>query len=108
MEITARFNSTCPVCGHQIQAGTTCEWKRGQKARHITCPEGAPARTGPKKTGQLWEECPQCGREPVYMPLHLCDECWPANPEPPKIDTTCPEPYRRGIGQGFGANEDGD
>jgi rubrerythrin len=29
------------------------------------------------KTGQLWEPCEQCGREPVYMPLLLCDKCWP-------------------------------
>ena len=28
-------------------------------------------------TGQLWEACPRCGREPVYMPLHLCEKCWP-------------------------------
>jgi hypothetical protein len=28
------------------------------------------------KQGQLWEPC-KCGREPVYMPLHLCDKCWP-------------------------------
>jgi len=31
----------------------------------------------PKKTGQLWEECPHCGSEPVYMPLNLCGACWP-------------------------------
>lgn len=29
-----------------------------------------------EKRGQLWEPC-GCGREPVYMPLHLCDRCWP-------------------------------
>lgn len=28
-------------------------------------------------TGQLWEPCPRCGAEPVYMPLHLCESCWP-------------------------------
>lgn len=27
--------------------------------------------------GQLWERCEKCGREPVYMPLHLCEHCWP-------------------------------
>ena len=31
----------------------------------------------PAQTGQLWEPCENCGREPVYMPLHVCDECWP-------------------------------
>lgn len=30
----------------------------------------------PVKIGQLWEPC-RCGKEPVYMPLHLCDACWP-------------------------------
>lgn len=27
--------------------------------------------------GQLWEPCCACGAEPVYMPLHLCSNCWP-------------------------------
>ena len=31
----------------------------------------------PEKTGQLWEECEHCGAEPIYMPLMLCDRCWP-------------------------------
>ena len=35
----------------------------------------APAATL-AKGGQLWEPC-RCGKEPVYMPLHLCDACWP-------------------------------
>lgn len=30
--------------------------------------------------GQLWEPCPKCGHEPVLMPLHLCEKCWPAKP----------------------------
>ena len=29
------------------------------------------------KEGQLWESCDNCGQEPVYLPLHLCDKCWP-------------------------------
>lgn len=33
--------------------------------------------TVPAKDGQLWEKCEQCGTVPVYMPLHLCDKCWP-------------------------------
>ncbi|MGP9551763.1 hypothetical protein [Halomonas sp. AOP42-D1-22] len=28
-------------------------------------------------TGQLWEPCVSCGSEPVYMPLHRCEQCWP-------------------------------
>ena len=31
----------------------------------------------PEKTGQLWEPCEHCGREPIYMPLHVCEHCWP-------------------------------
>ncbi len=34
-------------------------------------------RTIPEMCGQLWEECERCGREPVYQPLFLCEECWP-------------------------------
>lgn len=30
-----------------------------------------------RKTGQLWEPCEVCGKEPVYMPLMLCSRCWP-------------------------------
>ena len=29
------------------------------------------------KAGQLWEPCEQCGQEPSYLPLHVCDNCWP-------------------------------
>lgn len=33
--------------------------------------------SGITPSGQLWEACGICGKEPVYMPLHLCHECWP-------------------------------
>jgi len=36
----------------------------------------AAVNRAPQKQGQLWEPC-QCGREPIYMPLHLCANCWP-------------------------------
>ncbi len=107
MTITAKFAGRCTKCGGQIAAGEQIEWERGAGAKHVKCPE-KPVNARPKKTGQLWEECPQCGREPVYMPLHLCDHCWPKTPTQPVIDTTCREPYRRGIGQGFGSGEDAD
>lgn len=51
------------------------EWKRRQKNK-----APAPVAGGayiPKKEGQVWEPCERCGREPAYMPLHLCDKCWP-------------------------------
>lgn len=38
-------------------------------------PVSAPA--APAQQGQLWEPCERCGAEPVYMPLHLCERCWP-------------------------------
>lgn len=31
----------------------------------------------PIKEGQLWEPCPKCGNEPVWMPLNVCERCWP-------------------------------
>ena len=31
----------------------------------------------PVRQGQLWEPCERCGAEPVYMPLRLCEKCWP-------------------------------
>ena len=34
-------------------------------------------RAIPEMCGQLWEECKRCGREPVYQPLFLCEQCWP-------------------------------
>jgi len=108
MTITAKYPGRCTKCGGHIAAGEQIEWEKGAGASHVKCPEDRPAQNGPKKTGQLWEPCPRCGNEPVYMPLHLCDDCWPKHPVTPKIDTSCREPYRRGIGQGFGAGEDGD
>lgn len=38
MQITARYSSSCPACGHTIAAGTKVEWSRGAKARHVQCP----------------------------------------------------------------------
>lgn len=58
-----------------------------------------------KLSGQLWEGCPICGREPVYMSLGgYCEKC---GRQDEKISTECAEPYRRGIGHGFGDGEDG-
>lgn len=27
--------------------------------------------------GQIWDQCESCGAEPSYLPLHLCEKCWP-------------------------------
>jgi hypothetical protein len=58
---------------------------------------------------QLWQECDRCGGEPVHA-SELCDNCCGCTRNEPneKIDNTCLEPYRRGIGQGFGSTEDGE
>lgn len=37
MTITAKFNSTCPVCRGQILAGDPVEWEPGEKAVHVAC-----------------------------------------------------------------------
>jgi len=29
------------------------------------------------RQGQVWEGCERCGKEPSYLPLHLCNKCWP-------------------------------
>ena len=60
------------------------------------------------KKGQLWQEC-FCGTEPVCVDCEKCKRhcrCDSGKPDY-KIDLTCAEPYRRGIGQGFGSTEDG-
>jgi hypothetical protein len=58
--------------------------------------------------GQLWQEC-YCGTEPVCASCEKCKRhCTCGEPHREPIDTACQEPYRRGIGQGFGNTEDGD
>lgn len=58
--------------------------------------------------GQLWQEC-FCGTEPVCSSCEKCNRhCTCGKPIVEKIDNTCREPYRRGIGQGFGDTEDGE
>lgn len=39
MQITAKYASTCPDCGGAIALGSEVEWERGEKARHVKCPE---------------------------------------------------------------------
>jgi ribosomal protein S14 len=48
-----------------------------QEKRQAEAERQPAAAHPPSKTGQLWEPCEVCGREPVYMPLMLCDRCWP-------------------------------
>jgi hypothetical protein len=61
--------------------------------------------------GQLWQEC-YCGNEPVCCACEKCDKhCTCGQLQKPKVTITAElfnEPYRKGIGQGFGPGEDGD
>lgn len=52
MIITARFASICPCCSVRIEAGSSVEWTRGEKAKHpacagVTMPASTPVTAGP-------------------------------------------------------------
>ncbi len=53
-----------------------------QSERAVACvvPEKPVLSEVPIKSGQLWEPCECCGQEPCYLPLHMCDRCWPKEP----------------------------
>ncbi len=68
MLITAKFASTCPVCGQAIAIGEKVEWGKGQKASHITC-KRAPTAPTPHRY-RNWRPCGYPGCNPNY-----CDEC---------------------------------
>ena len=55
------------------------------------------------------EDCERCGRcSEVDNSTGLCQSCGSKH-RGPQIDTTVSaDPYRRGIGQGFGTTDDGD
>lgn len=58
--------------------------------------------------GQLWQEC-NCGAEPVCCDCERCKKhCTCGSKLEPQINLGCAEPYRRGLGQGFGTTEDGE
>lgn len=57
--------------------------------------------------GQLWQQC-RCGTEPVCCDCERCERHCNCNRGYEKyIPGHCSEPYRKGIGQGFGETEDG-
>ena len=59
-------------------------------------------------TGQLWQKC-SCGTEPVCCDCERCKKhCSCGSPARPGTTGPVTEPYRRGIGQGFGPTDDGD
>ncbi len=50
MVITARFSSVCPSCHVSIAIGTSVEWSRGTKARHVDCTTASQAPTEPRRS----------------------------------------------------------
>lgn len=53
MTITAKYPSVCPCCNQRIQPGTTVEWTKGSKARHVACaskPGAVSAASAPAKS----------------------------------------------------------
>lgn len=74
MTITAKFRSTCPVCGQFIHAGDRVEWVKGTPAVHARCHGKAatkPATTAPRtrnaqpalQTGEQYVSRPSRGRD---------------------------------------------
>ena len=60
------------------------------------------------KTDGVHMMCAGCHRETdVDNNRELCRRCHGSQSHP-KIDATPGNPYRRGIGQGFGSTDDGD
>lgn len=68
--------------------------------------------SGPNLRTQLWEECPRCGEEPIYLETGLCSDCSPGSGCRADYDRTEPSrngrPYSKGIGLGHGPVEDDD
>jgi hypothetical protein len=47
MTITAKFQSTCPVCQEAIRKGEQVSWSKGQKAQHLGCTPLGYAKANP-------------------------------------------------------------
>lgn len=62
------------------------------------------------KNGVRWdEECSRCGRcTEIDNNTELCEKCQTPKNLVPKIDVVATDPYRRGIGEGFGNSDDGE
>ena len=37
MQITAKFNGKCRLCGESLPKGSRIEWSRGEGAKHVQC-----------------------------------------------------------------------
>ncbi|MGP9797028.1 hypothetical protein ACT3UJ_06685 [Halomonas sp. 86] len=63
----------------QVLAGRRRNGIKGELEQAMDSTAPAPKLSVPKPNGQLWEPCEICGKEPVYMPLHKCMDCWPTD-----------------------------
>lgn len=69
------------VLAHHLSLKRYRQINAEQKQQAEQAAKAQPLRPDPvpKQTGQLWEPCERCGNEPVYMPLQLCNDCWPTS-----------------------------
>lgn len=63
------------VVRHRLNQWRALGIRKEANARAQAAP--LPPEAIPEPNGQLWEPCEQCGKEPIYMPLHVCQDCWP-------------------------------
>lgn len=66
MTITAKYPSTCAVCGRRIQVGEQIEWKKGSPARHTGCKASASKSAAPRKSS-FPSSAPAAGAELIRM-----------------------------------------
>ena len=66
--------STTPAHAERLLALDAERKRQEAEAAARSQPSG---NTPVERCGQLWEPCENCGKEPVYLPLHRCDSCWP-------------------------------
>lgn len=52
---------------------TTRKWSVPRE--HAEALQAKAAAGTPKLGAQLWEECPRCGNDPIYVPPGVCADC---------------------------------
>lgn len=84
MIITAKFASTCPVCGARISTGEKVEWAKGSPARHVRCATTTTTSSAARKTTTTSSAaCDECGargathhrRDSSGIPGVVCYRC---------------------------------
>src|SRR3990167_6279805 len=106
MTLTAKFSGTCTKCRQHINVGEQINWEKSAGASHVICSKITTQKSTWGNHGIRYDEdCDSCGRcSEVDNNSGRCQRC---HREPEKTVNICAEPYRRGIGQGFGSTEDG-